>query len=381
MRLPSGKTGESVIINRDVFPTRGGRRGNTHMASERATRARARSIKMGASASKPATTATGGPTSGKHKEAKLALAVGGIFFAFSAFAVLQEDVYATKHGPKGEKFTHTFFVLLVERAVNTVVGALGCAAFGRTGIDVPIREILVSGVSQMLAMATGNEALRYVSFTTQVLGKSCKMVPVMIGGVAAGRKYPTSQYLQVLVVTLGVIVFNLGKSKPKSAADDSAFGLGLIALALARRRGDRSRHRRDPFPEVESSSSAVPLHAVPSMELEQDGERDVGVVGGVAHLRDAELGGGPVAAAHGRRLVHPVAEHLGRELLERRPVAAGGRGARDALGLLFSGLLGPGDCSRDHPPQLLEAHDFVSLVLVLLGHPHIWCRRNSLVLA
>ena len=187
---------------------------------------------MGASASKPATTATGGPSSGKHKEAKLALAVGGIFFAFSTFAVMQEDVYATKHGPKGEKFTHTFLVLLVERAVNTAVGALGCAAFGRTGIDVPIREILVSGVSQMLAMATGNEALRYVSFATQVLGKSCKMVPVMIGGVAAGRKYPTSQYLQVLVVTLGVVVFNMGKSKPKSAADDSAFGLGLIALSL-----------------------------------------------------------------------------------------------------------------------------------------------------
>ena len=225
--------GESIIIiiiNRDVLPHAEGAR---VMASERAARARARSIKMGASASKPATTATGGPSSGKRKEAKLALAVGGIFFAFSAFAVMQEDVYATKHGPKGEKFTHTFLVLLVERAVNTVVGALGCAAFGRTGIDVPIREILVSGVSQMLAMATGNEALRYVSFATQVLGKSCKMVPVMIGGVAAGRKYPTSQYLQVLVVTLGVVVFNMGKSKPKSADNDSAFGLGLIALVHA----------------------------------------------------------------------------------------------------------------------------------------------------
>ena len=152
---------------------------------------------MGASASKPATTATGGPSSGKHKEAKLALAVGGIFFAFSTFAVLQEDVYTTKHGPKGEKFTHTFLVLLVERAVNTAVGALGCAAFGRTGIDVPIREILVSGVSQMLAMATGNEALRYVSFATQVLGKSCKMVPVMAGGIVLGGKsYGLFEYLQ-----------------------------------------------------------------------------------------------------------------------------------------------------------------------------------------
>ena len=50
---------------------------------------------------------------------------------------------------------------------------------------MPVREILTSGVSQMLAMASSNEALRYVSFATQNLGKSCKMVPVMIGGVAA----------------------------------------------------------------------------------------------------------------------------------------------------------------------------------------------------
>ena len=190
---------------------------------------------MGASASKPATTATGGPgttSKSSNKEAKLALAVGGIFFAFSAFAVLQEDVYVTKYGPKGEKFTHTFLVLLVERAVNTAGGALGCAAFGRAGIDVPVREILISGVSQMLAMASGNEALRYVSFATQVLGKSCKMVPVMIGGVAAGRKFPTAQYLQVVIVTLGVVVFNLGKSKSKTGGGDSAYGLGLIALSL-----------------------------------------------------------------------------------------------------------------------------------------------------
>ena len=63
----------------------------------------------------------------------------------------------------------------------------------------------------MLAMASANEALRYVSYATQVLGKSCKMVPVMIGGVAAGRKFPRAQYLQVLAITLGVAVFNFGK--------------------------------------------------------------------------------------------------------------------------------------------------------------------------
>jgi UDP-galactose transporter B1 len=47
------------------------------------------------------------------------------------------------------------------------------------------------------APAASNEALRYVSFATQVLGKSCKMVPVMVGGIAAGRKFPLMQYVQV----------------------------------------------------------------------------------------------------------------------------------------------------------------------------------------
>ena len=89
----------------------------------------------------------------------------------------------------------------------------GTAGGSPAKVRVPVREILVSGVSQMLAMAFSNEALRYVSFATQVLGKSCKMVPVMIGGVAAGRAFPTSQYVQVAVVTAGVVVFNLGKPR------------------------------------------------------------------------------------------------------------------------------------------------------------------------
>ena len=147
-------------------------------------------------------------------------------------------MYRKSHG--GERFRATFLVLVEERGVNTAPGRRDrCPPtwprHRRSGapakVRVPVREILVSGVSQMLAMAYSNEALRYVSFATQVLGKSCKMVPVMIGGIAAGSAFPTSQYVQVLVVTAGVVVFNLGKSKP-AAADDSAFGLGLIALSL-----------------------------------------------------------------------------------------------------------------------------------------------------
>ena len=112
-----------------------------------------------------------------------------------------------------------------------VAGLLGVVLFGGSGVKVPVVEILSSGVSQMLAMGASMEALRYVSFATQVLGKSCKMVPVMVGGIAAGRKFPTGQYVQVMVITLGVVIFNFG-AKKGGAGEDSAYGLTLIGLSL-----------------------------------------------------------------------------------------------------------------------------------------------------
>jgi len=90
----------------------------------------------------------------------------------------------------------------------------------------------VSGISQMLAMAGSNEALRYVSYPTQVLGKSCKMVPVMAGGlVLGGKKYSVFEYMQVVLITAGVCVFNL-LGKKKKGGDDSTYGLLLIGFSL-----------------------------------------------------------------------------------------------------------------------------------------------------
>jgi UDP-galactose transporter B1 len=40
--------------------------------------------------------------------------------------------------------------------------------FGGSGLKVPVGIISVSGATQMLAMASSNEALRYVSYPTQV---------------------------------------------------------------------------------------------------------------------------------------------------------------------------------------------------------------------
>jgi hypothetical protein len=40
--------------------------------------------------------------------------------------------------------------------------------FGGSGLKIPVQAIFLSGATQMLAMAASNEALRYVSYPTQV---------------------------------------------------------------------------------------------------------------------------------------------------------------------------------------------------------------------
>ena len=136
-------------------------------------------------------------------------------------------MYKREYG--GERFAFTFFALVIERGVNVAVAALGIMLLGGSGSLIPRREILSSGVSQMLAMAASNESLRYISFATQTLGKSCKMVPVMVGGIVlGGKKYKAADYAQVALITLGVCVFNFG-GKKKGGGEDSALGLARIA--------------------------------------------------------------------------------------------------------------------------------------------------------
>lgn len=133
----------------------------------------------------------------------------------------------------GERFKSTFFALVAERGINSLVAMIGIALLGGSGHKLPHLDIFNSGMSQMFAMAASNEALRYVSYPTQVLGKSCKMIPVMVGGlVLGGRKFSVSQYIQVLVITAGVVVFNFGAPSKKGKGNDSTYGLTLILVSL-----------------------------------------------------------------------------------------------------------------------------------------------------
>ena len=66
----------------------------------------------------------------------------------------------------------------------------------------------ICSFTYLLAMVTSNKALSWVNYPTQVIGKSCKPIPVMILGVlVGGKKYPLLKYLFTLMIVGGVALF------------------------------------------------------------------------------------------------------------------------------------------------------------------------------
>ena len=73
-----------------------------------------------------------------------------------------------------------------------------------------------------LAAPFGFAALSYITYPTMVLGKSCKLVPVMLMNfLLYRRKFAPHKYLVVALVTTGISVFMLfGNEKPSKATSN-----------------------------------------------------------------------------------------------------------------------------------------------------------------
>ncbi|KAG8701212.1 UDP-galactose transporter [Ceratobasidium sp. 394] len=82
----------------------------------------------------------------------------------------------------------------------------------------------------------GFAALSHISYPTMVLGKSCKLVPVMLMNVVLyRRKFAPYKYLVVATVTAGITIFMYMGNAPvkhKGAAESSLWGLFLLLINL-----------------------------------------------------------------------------------------------------------------------------------------------------
>merc|ERR1719401_10944 len=152
------------------------------------------------------------------------------------YGVIQERIMSEPYG-ENDFFRVSVFLVLCNRLVAIIyaLGMIKCKG-EEFGNKAPLWKYLAVSFSNVAATWCQYEALKYVSFPVQMLGKSFKMMPVMLWGIAiSGKQYGLKDWGIAAGVTWGVTQFLLsGEIKSKHAeAESSFYGLLLLLAFLA----------------------------------------------------------------------------------------------------------------------------------------------------
>jgi adenosine 3'-phospho 5'-phosphosulfate transporter B2 len=100
--------------------------------------------------------------------------------------------------------------------------------------NVPFYYYAPSSLSNSISSWAQYEALKFISFPTQVLSKSCKIIPVMIVGIFVNRKsYPVIEYIEAMLITSGVSIFTLSENGSHDEdRNNTMWGIALLLLYL-----------------------------------------------------------------------------------------------------------------------------------------------------
>lgn len=168
---------------------------------------------------------------------RLAFCTSGICVSYWFYGFLQEKILS-------ESDLGATFILALQTIVNIVIALIwqrveGPPPGSTAGQKLNHPLLALTSSTYVFAMVGSNEALRFVSYPTAVLAKSCKLIPTMIMGWAIERRtYGVQQWTSALLISFGIAIFNLSRIKEPPAShhgqhDDEYWkGMALLALSL-----------------------------------------------------------------------------------------------------------------------------------------------------
>merc|ERR550537_1187417 len=159
----------------------------------------------------------------------------GIIVMLGLYGVIQERVMSVPYG--GELFKASIFLVLCNR-IFAIIFATSMVAVNKESVvnKAPLWKYFAISLSNVAATTCQYEALKWVSFPVQMLGKSFKMMPVMIWGILISQKsYSMKDWIIAAAVTGGVTEFLMTGKISSAHADrgDSMYGLALLVGFLA----------------------------------------------------------------------------------------------------------------------------------------------------
>ncbi|XP_022660492.1 adenosine 3'-phospho 5'-phosphosulfate transporter 1-like [Varroa destructor] len=162
----------------------------------------------------------------------------GLQVSYLTWGVLQEKIMTQKYysnaSETGQSFNNSQFLVFVNRVLAFVLAAVYLVvAPKQPPHTAPLYKYFYCSFSNVLSSWFQYEALKFVSFPTQVLAKASKIIPVMLMGKVVSRKsYQNYEYVVAVMISLGMSMFLLSRpvNSNKPRVESTSFS-GAIILA------------------------------------------------------------------------------------------------------------------------------------------------------
>uniref|UniRef100_A0AAZ1XZ35 Adenosine 3'-phospho 5'-phosphosulfate transporter 1 n=1 Tax=Oreochromis aureus TaxID=47969 RepID=A0AAZ1XZ35_OREAU len=155
--------------------------------------------------------------------------------SYLTWGVLQERVMTRSYGAattdqEGEKFKDSQFLVFMNRILALTVSGLWCVMFKQPRHGAPMYKYSFASLSNILSSWCQYEALKFISFPTQVLAKASKVIPVMLmGKIISHKSYEYWEYFTAVLISVGVSMFLLSSTTDKHPSTVTTFS-GVIIL-------------------------------------------------------------------------------------------------------------------------------------------------------
>jgi len=163
--------------------------------------------------------------------------VSGIYVFYLLYGIFQEKINVLKYGSDQKVFGFTAFLLCAQCFFNFLSAGLVSVVSHSKKDPTPFKNYGFISILLVASTFLSNHSIRYISYPTQVLTKSCKPIPVLIMGILLfKRKYSLAKYFIVVIISFGVCLFMFpgasSKNNIHNEGSDHFFGNAILLISL-----------------------------------------------------------------------------------------------------------------------------------------------------
>jgi len=168
-----------------------------------------------------------------HDVVLMGFCASGLLVSFCSWGYLQEKIMTTNYvdslGNKA-RYKNSQFLVFVNRILAFFIAITVIMLKRQPRHKAPLYKYSYCSFSNIMSSWCQYEALKYVSFPTQVLAKASKIIPVMLmGKVVSNKKYEYYEYVVAVLISLGMMAFLMGNEDDKNVERSTTFA-GFIIL-------------------------------------------------------------------------------------------------------------------------------------------------------